>query len=62
MSADNLDQEVSTAILYFMFSIAYFVTTTTCFSGANALKHKLNNQSASIANKDQDCGGILNEA
>lgn len=25
-----------------MFSIAYFVTTTTCLSGANALKHKVN--------------------
>ena len=24
-----------------MLSIAYFVTTTTCLSGANALKHKI---------------------
>ena len=41
LSAENLDQDVRTAILYFMFSIAYFVTTTTCFSGASALKHKI---------------------
>lgn len=40
--AENVDQEVSNAILYFMFSIAYFVTTTTCLSGANALKRKIN--------------------
>ena len=42
MSVENVEQEVSTAILYFMFSIAYFVTTTTCLSGANALKRKIN--------------------
>lgn len=45
MSAENIDQEVSTAILYFMFSIAYFVTTTTCLSGANALKRQVNQPS-----------------
>ena len=41
MCADNVDQEVGTAILYLMFSIAYFVTTTTCLSGANVLKNKI---------------------
>lgn len=40
LSDENLDQEVGTAILYIMFAIAYFVTTTTCLSGANALKRK----------------------
>ena len=42
MSAENVDQEVSTAIFYFMFTIVYFVTTTTCLSGAHALKRKIN--------------------
>lgn len=36
----KVDQEVSTAILYLMFAISYFVTTTMCLSGANNLKRK----------------------
>ena len=40
LSADDQDQEISTAILYMMFAIIYFVTTTTCLSGASALKRK----------------------
>jgi len=40
LSADNLEQEVTTAILYIMFAIAYYVTTSTCLFGANALKRK----------------------
>jgi len=47
LSDENLDQEVGTAILYIMFSVAYFVTTTTCLSGANALKRKACMQTAS---------------
>ena len=42
MCAENVDQDVGTAILYLMFSIAYFVTTTTCLSGANTLKIRVN--------------------
>ena len=41
LSAENVDQEVSTAILYIMFAIAYFVTTTSCLSGANTIKRKV---------------------
>ena len=41
LSAENVDEGVSQAILYIMFAIAYFVTTTTCLSGANSLKRKV---------------------
>ncbi len=41
LSAENVDQEVSQVILYIMFAVAYFVTTTTCLSGANSLKTKV---------------------
>ena len=40
LSAENIDQNVSSAILYIMFSIAYYVTTSTCLFGANTLKRK----------------------
>ena len=45
LSAENIDQNVSSAILYIMFAIAYYVTTSTCLFGANALKRKACNQS-----------------
>jgi len=38
LSADKVDQEVSAAILYIMFAIGYFVTTTTCLTGAASFK------------------------
>ena len=40
LSGDNVDEEISTAILYMMFAIIYFVTSTTCLSGASTLKRK----------------------
>lgn len=40
LNADNVDQDISTAILYMFFAVAYFVTTTACLSGANTLKNK----------------------
>ena len=40
LSAENIDQNVSSAILYIMFAIAYYVTTSTCLFGANTLKRK----------------------
>lgn len=46
LSAENIDQNVSSAILYIMFAIAYYVTTSTCLFGANALKRKACFQSA----------------
>ena len=36
----NVDQDVNTAILYIMFTIAYFVSSTSCLSGAYSLKSK----------------------
>ena len=45
LSAENIDQNVSSAILYIMFAIAYYVTTSTCLFGANALKRRACNQS-----------------
>ena len=45
LSAENIDQNVSSAILYIMFAIAYYVTTSTCLFGANALKRKAYNHS-----------------
>ena len=41
LSADNTDEEVSTVILYIMLLIGQFVTTSTCLSGAHALKRKV---------------------
>lgn len=41
LSSDTVDQEVSTAITYIMFAIAYFITTSSCLFGANALKRKV---------------------
>ena len=41
LGANSVDSEVNTAILYIMLAIAYFVTTTTCLSGANTLKRKV---------------------
>ena len=43
LSADSIEQEVSTVILYIMFAIAYFVTTSTCLSSASALKFRTTN-------------------
>ena len=40
LSADSIEQEVSAVILYIMFAIAYFVTTSTCLSSASALKFR----------------------
>lgn len=40
-SCDNVDQEVSAAILYIMFAIGYFVVTTTCLSGASSFKNNI---------------------
>jgi len=34
----EVDSEVSTALIYIMFAIAYFVTTTTCLNGAATIK------------------------
>ena len=34
-SGQKVDEEVSYAILYLMFAVSYFVTTTMCLSGAN---------------------------
>ena len=48
LSAENIDQNVSSAILYIMFAIAYYVTTSTCLFGANALKRKACNQSVLV--------------
>ena len=45
LSADNTDEEVSTVILYIMLTIGQFVTTSTCLSGAYALKQKANRNS-----------------
>jgi len=42
LSAENVNQEVSAAILYIMFAIGYFVTTTACLTGAASLKRKNN--------------------
>ena len=39
-SAENIEREVNTAILYIMFAVGYYVTTSTCLFGANALKRK----------------------
>ena len=41
LSADNTEEEVSTVILYIMLLIGQFVTTSTCLSGAHALKRKV---------------------
>ena len=40
LSAENVDQEVSTALLYIMFAIAYYVTTSSCLFGASSLKRR----------------------
>jgi len=34
----DVDGEVSTALIYIMFAIAYFVATTTCLTGAAQIK------------------------
>ena len=34
----DVDSEVSTALIYIMFAIAYFVATTTCLTGASSIK------------------------
>jgi hypothetical protein len=44
MFSEDVDQNVGTVIIYFMFAIAYFVTTTTCLSGANQIKTKISKQ------------------
>ena len=40
LSDENLDQDVGAAIMYIMFAMAYFVTTTMCLSGAYAIKKR----------------------
>jgi hypothetical protein len=40
LSAENVDQEVGAAILYIMFAIGYFVTTSTCLTGAASFKRR----------------------
>jgi len=40
-SCDNVDQEVSAAIMYIMFAIGYFVVTTTCLSSATSFKRNM---------------------
>ena len=37
-SCQDVDNEVSTALIYIMFAIAYFVATTTCLTGAESIK------------------------
>ena len=51
LGSDTVDPEVNTAILYIMLAVAYFVTTTTCLSGANTLKRKVyqNKNESSLA-------------
>ena len=34
----DVDSEVSTALIYIMFAIAYFIMTTTCLTGAASIK------------------------
>ena len=40
LHAENNDKDVNTAILYIMFAIAYYVSSTSCLSGATSLKHR----------------------
>ena len=48
LSADNTDEEVSTVILYIMLTIGHFVSTSTCLSGAKALKQKVYHRNSVI--------------
>lgn len=54
LSAENVDKEVGVAILYIMFAIAYFITTTSCLSGASSLKRKAIHSSAESAETSID--------
>ena len=40
LCAENNDKDVNTAILYIMFAIAYFVSSTSCLSSATNLKRR----------------------
>lgn len=40
LGVEHADKEVNAAILYIMFGIAYFVSSTSCLSGASNLKRK----------------------
>ena len=48
-----VNENISAAILYIMFAIAYFVTTTTCLSGATQLKRR----ACSAANEHASADG-----
>ena len=48
LSADNTEEEVSAVIFYIMLLIGQFVTTSTCLSGAQALKRKVHNRNSVI--------------
>ena len=43
-AGENLDPNVAVAIFYIMFTIAYFVVTSTCLTGATLLKACFGNQ------------------
>ena len=52
LSDENIDQDVGAAIMYIMFAMAYFVTTTMCLSGAQAIKKRTSLSVEANANDD----------